>query len=811
MDAHSHAALEILSAFVDGELDPAEGRRIQAHVDTCASCSARVSEFARISTHLSAGQPGYPERALLSSFVDGEASPIELRVVTSHLGTCMECRTALDRSRATDSALRSLPMLAPSPRADAFVAALAGKAPVGRAPKRGFEWAMPRIAIAAIAVGLVLLSSLNQASTGVAQLPIDGAIVASLQQTVFNPRTNTLYVLDAAHGEVAAVDASTKIEHARIVVGGRPTALALNAPANTVLVLDGGQMRLTVIDASNNTVVSAGRIDVSGTATSMRVDPQGRIVVSSVLGPTAVASGSPEAARAGQVTVLDSTSKQVESVKTVDVAPQSVVFDPAGKRALLLSANATTVAEAATYRAIDHLPGGVAATFDATGRRIAVLTARQGAADLLLFGDAGTTSIPIDGAPVAVIALPDGGFGVLLRAGSGGRIAIIGSDAKVRSTIDVALSGSDLTFDAATARFAVIGGAGVAYAAAGPADVAAARPTDASAPSGTPSPTPVATPSASPSPTAQRSPEPRPVVASDGSLPPGAQLAWTGVYRLAVPGDHRPLRVAGSGARIWFVDQTMALASIDTATAAVSVAARLPANWSVGDLLVSDRLVVAIDPVRGRVAVYDRTLDRFEVFDVAFAQSARSFALAPDDRLWMAAPQGGTLIALDVRTKRAQAVETGATGISAISVDSGGRVSYADAVRKVLGTYDGVSHRLTEVPVARVGRVTRLLTDAAGSRWAGTDAGELIVQRANGSSNVVFAPGPIQALAVDSAGATWFGSVTTAGVAFGPATDVATARLGPVTLTGLAFDSRGSAWAADSRDGVFYIVKSGHQ
>lgn len=813
MDAHSHAAPETLSAFVDGELDPAEGHRIQAHVEACASCFARVAEFARISTGLAAGRSGYPERALISSFVDGEASPIERRGASSHLGSCTECRTALDRFRVTDSALRSLPMLAPSRRADAHVAALVGDAPTGRTPKVRFEWAVPRIAIAAIAMGLVLLSALNTPSTEVSRLPVDGALVASMQQAVFNPRTNTLYVLVAERGEVAAVNASTKIEQARIVVGGRPSALALNEPANRILVLDGGQKRLTEIDASSNTVVSAGQIDVNGTPTSMRVDPQGRIVVSSVLAPAAVASGLPELAPTGQVTVLDSTSKQVESVKTVEVAPRSVVFDPAGKRALLLSADATTVAEAATYRVIDHLPGGVAATFDVSGRRIAVLTARQGDADLMLFGDAGGTSIPLVGVPVAVIALPDGGFGVLLRAGSGGRITIVGPDAKVRSTIDVAQSGSELTFDAATARFAVIGGGGVAYATVSPTDVAAARSADVSAPSGAPSPTPAATPSPAPSPSgspapaARRSPEPPPV-ASLGSVPPGAQLAWTGLYRLEVPGNHRPLWVAGSGARIWFVDQTMALARIDTATAVVSVAAQLPTNWTSGDLLVGDRLVVAIDPARGRVAVYDKTLDRFDVFDFAFAQSARSFALAPDDRLWMAAPQGGTLIALDVRAKRAQAVPTGATGISSISVDTGGRVSYADAVRKVLGTYDDVTHRLSEIPVARVGRVTSLLTDAAGSRWAGTDAGELIVQRADGSSNVVFAPGPIQVLAVDGAGAAWFASATAAGVAFGPATDVATAQLGPVTLTGLAFDSQGSAWAADSRDGIFYIVKA---
>jgi len=355
VNADSHASVETLSAFLDGELDPAEGRQIQAHVDACASCSARVADFARISSHLTAGQPGFPEGLLVSSFADGEVTPLERRMTSSHLASCADCRGALDRSRATDLALRSLPMLAPSARTDAYVAGLGGRSGPTPMPKLGWSWAIPRIAIAAVAVALVVLSSFDLSSNQLAQLPPEGALVAAIQQAVFNPRTNTLYVLDVERGEVAALDASTRVERARIVVGGRPSALALNATANTVLVLDGGQKRLTEIDASNNTVVSAGRIDVSGTPTSMRIDPQGRIVVSSVLAASTATIGSPEPARAGQVTVLDSASKQVESVKNVDVAPSSVVFDPIGKRALLLSTDGTTVADAATYLAIQYL------------------------------------------------------------------------------------------------------------------------------------------------------------------------------------------------------------------------------------------------------------------------------------------------------------------------------------------------------------------------------------------------------------------------------------------------------------------------
>jgi len=116
---------------------------------------------------------------------------------------------------------------------------------------------MPRALIAMAAVGAVLLWTLNQASP-VSSLEPASVLVASVQQQVFNAKTNTLYILDADRGEVAALDASTKFEQARIVVGGKPSALALNELANRILVLDAVHKRLTEIDTSTNTVVSAG-------------------------------------------------------------------------------------------------------------------------------------------------------------------------------------------------------------------------------------------------------------------------------------------------------------------------------------------------------------------------------------------------------------------------------------------------------------------------------------------------------------------------------------------------------------------------
>ena len=99
------------------------------------------------------------------------------------------------------------------------------------------------------------------------------AIAASIQQIVFNSRNNTLYVLDMPSAAVDAREPGTNDLKTRIQVGGEPTALALNAVANRVLVLDASQKRVTEIDAASNTVIGATTVALTGTPTSISVDP----------------------------------------------------------------------------------------------------------------------------------------------------------------------------------------------------------------------------------------------------------------------------------------------------------------------------------------------------------------------------------------------------------------------------------------------------------------------------------------------------------------------------------------------------------
>ncbi|MDQ6855236.1 MAG: hypothetical protein M3046_16375, partial [Actinomycetota bacterium] len=224
--------------------------------------------------------------------------------------------------------------------------------------------------VLALAVLIAIGSTLFQAAAPTAEeaQSSEVAMVASIQRVVFDARSNTLYLLDTERAEVSAVDATTQSERARVSVGGRPTALALSAQSNRVLVLDATSKRLTEIDTTSHEIVATSTLVVTGTPTSLQVDPtNGRIVVASISSAAAAPAVSPVTSTTGHVTFIDPVSKQGESVRAVDVAPQLVVLDAKGSQAMLLSASATTLVDAATYRSVDTLPGGVAATFDVTG------------------------------------------------------------------------------------------------------------------------------------------------------------------------------------------------------------------------------------------------------------------------------------------------------------------------------------------------------------------------------------------------------------------------------------------------------------
>ena len=808
-----HCSAETLSALLDGELTADERAQARAHLDSCLDCGARLVAARRLDAELrDAGRLSCASiLPSLSAMADNEASALDRGLAAAHLAACPDCRLARADLHAADRLLATLPAVAPSAHVDAFISRLAH--PRTRTGFRPVPIAFRAAGALALAVLIALGSSLLQAGTPSNEQAqsTEVAMVAAIQHVVFDARTNTLYLLDTQLAEVSAVDATTQTERARVSVGGRPTALALSASTNRVLVLDATSKRLTEIDTTSHLIVATSTLLVTGTPTSLQVDPtNGRIVVASV--SAAAANATPAVAPSipsatGHVTFIDPVSKEVESVRAVDVAPQLVVLDASGAHALLLSANETTLVDATTYRTIDRLPGGVAAAFDVTGAQIAVLSADGTNSTVTFLGAGLPASLSLTGRPVTLIAMPAGGFAALVDRGTGGEVNVIDATGHVVSSSAVALAGHSVTYDAVGDRFAVGGDGGQGLAFSGSATVASAPTPTPQPTAAVSSPTPSAT--AKPSPATSAAP-PAPAATAASGLPPAAKLAGNGLYRLALGDNRQPALVAGSGQRLWFVDQSKRLATIDTTTGLVTDVAQLPLDGAFTQLLLGTSHVYAVDQGKGRLAALTIRSGVLETIGFPFVTNARGFAVGPDDRIWMVGDSSNVL-SLDPVTKAVAAVDFRTSGLSAVFVDTAARVWYADDATGGIGYYDQARKALVRVATAPHAGVSSLVMDRDGTLWAGTTTGDLLAIRLGVPAAAGSAGGPVAGLIRDASGGVWSYAIAPGTVIYRSLTQAAGARLAAVVGSSMAFDGLGRAWIADAAGTAFYIAINGEQ
>lgn len=113
---------ELMSAYLDGELQPGELDYVVAHLGGCTDC---VIDFRGLKEARAALRTlprlQVPERLIpafhfgpeLSAYLDGELAPDEQTLVFSHIQTCGECRDELHELDAARTAVRSLPGLEP--------------------------------------------------------------------------------------------------------------------------------------------------------------------------------------------------------------------------------------------------------------------------------------------------------------------------------------------------------------------------------------------------------------------------------------------------------------------------------------------------------------------------------------------------------------------------------------------------------------------------------------------------------------------------------------------------------------------------
>ena len=802
-----HISAEELSALLDGELSPQAEVRARQHLAECGSCSAEYALSIRLDLELR--QP--PVLAcsevleVLSAGLDHETSEDEQAAAQRHLAICQDCRASVQTWSGLASAIKALPLIAPSARIDDAIYAIARSRQTYRpAPVRGIA---ARALIAVTAVVAIIVASLGTggARPQTALLPSptgERVIVASIQQIVFNSRNNTLYVLDVPGAAVDARDPGTNDVKARIQVGGEPTALALNEVANRVLVLDASQKRVTEIDAASNTVIGATIVAVTGTPTSISVDPTtNNILVTS----TSKSAGSGTAA--GSVAVINSNTKQLETVREISVAPRLVVPDQQGGRSALVSADATQLVDS-SYKVIATLPGGVSAAFSTRSDNVAVLSA-VGADSVLTFAGFGAPdALKLTGAPRALTALPDGGYLVLVDLGDRGRVSRITREGAVFATTEVAVTGGDLIYDQATNRFTVANN-GRLDTAQMPDQVAATQ----SGPPGQPT---NAAASASPSasttaPTAPVAPVQPPATIGPNVLSQARPLS-AGVYSLSLNGV-QPQFVVANGTRLWLLDQSNNVSSFDMNTGDLFNIGPLRKGANVSYWVAGGSYVYGVDEATGEINVVNTAKQQVEGgFATNVLSPVSAVAVGIDGRLWIGLRSASYLFAWDPKTHNMNSYDLAGTRVNALTVDAQGRLFYADDARGTVGTFDPRTSRLNEVPFARNGATTALLVDATSTLWIGTSTGEIYSVRGGAAKLTVRLQRPVSSFAPDQAGKAWYLAPLPSGLsgyAYAPADNSQAPRSVTGPAQSLNFSPIGRAFLADPRGGFYMSIEGG--
>ena len=793
MGQPAHLEFEVLSALADGELDPVQRRPAMEHLAGCRACLTAYEQIAAVDGLLREPTPISCAAAqpLLSAALDHEADLAEIAVARAHAATCASCAGAARVWSSADLQLRALPLVAPSARVDRAIAELALR---GQRPA-GLRVGLPQLVIAGATGALLLIGSLYRAVPAngplgsTAESPV---LVAAVQQVVYNARTNTVYVLDAPAAAVDARDATTNEVKVRIDVGGRPTALALNASAQTVLVLDSSQKKLTEIDASSNTIRGSSTVATVGTPATITVDPSSsKIVVTS----TTTTSG------AASVAILDSTTKAVETVRDVEVGAVAMVFDSSGDRALLVSPSQTTVVDS-DYKIITTLPGGVAASFGQGDERIAVLSASGTKTIVTYAGPRAPIPLELPGTPRAITALPDGGFLVLVELGGKSRVSHVAPDGHEIGNTEVAALGQDLIYDAKTRKFSVLGRSGVVSGDVPTGALAAASATAAPT-SGAPSAT--TDPSAS-APASSESPSPSPSPSSTPATVAVAPSTAKSFEHVDLPGERAPVLVSKSGESLWVLDDRNGVVSIDIDSGHMDFISLLPRSAQISFWAAGRDYVYGVDARKGELHVVDRATGRVSSYAMHFLKPVSSVAVAPDDRLWIGLSEVSYLLAFDPHTARMDTFDLGTARVSKLAVDTFGRVIYADDAGSLLGTYDPRSARASELRFARNGATTSLVVDRDGTVWLATSAGQIYSVR-NGTPRLALAmPRPVTTLSLDVIGRAWYLAPLPSGLlGFGYATADGVQLGGTIgePASSLDFSVLGRAWLADPKGGFF--------
>lgn len=792
-----HPSFELLSAYHDAELTPAEHQAAAAHLDRCTACRKTLAGFDLLGMVLRTVPAATCADLgrLLSAELNGETSPAETAVVAGHLAACASCRAKRISWQFLHAAIAALPAGMPSAAADARIRGLAHRRrrrllPTGPALGGGN---VGRAAAALVAIALALVASLPR---GAAIGPSFGAgpnvdqerpLVASMQQ-VLNPATNTLYVLRSLDGLVLAKNAATNAEVAQISVGGRPTALALNEGANLVYVLDPTAKTYTTISGATNTVTATASVPLTGTLTSIQVNQStGQVLIGAIaIAATSAAPSGP----LGQLAIIDPASQKIVT-RSVDVAPTQVVLNSADNRMYLLGAKGTSVVDATTYSTIATLPVAIAIAPSATGGADAILSSDGGRAKLSFYGTpAGAT---FDGTPINVVGLPDGSFALLLDVSGRGRIQLVDHLGGSFGALDVAGAAKSVTFDPDGERF--LGANGQVVATIKGTSIALVSPTPPPAP---PSAVPTSSgvlesPSAQPAPVAT-APSGKPAPSESTASPApvaGATLAAIGLYRLDL-GDQSIISATSSAGRLWFIDQRAQLTAVDMHSGVVTSFARTNVDPAQSVLAVGGNAAYIADRSTSQLTIVDLLSAHAMTVGIPFGGSVSSLTVALDGHVWLAAPAYAGLLDFDPRIRAFSLIALPSGGSpTAVAADRAGRIWFADAARNTAGSYEPTVRRIQEFTPPTRSTIVRIVVDGKGEAWFGAQSGEVFT--ASGSAFGRSSRANTGLLDIGAGGnEVWYLGAARPQVV-GTVTGV-TQLIGPTGARSLVVDDRGRAW-----------------
>jgi streptogramin lyase len=289
-----------------------------------------------------------------------------------------------------------------------------------------------------------------------------------------------------------------------------------------------------------------------------------------------------------------------------------------------------------------------------------------------------------------------------------------------------------------------------------------------------------------------------------------AQLISAGLYTILVSLDVGPHLMATSAQRIWFLDLASNVNVFDMTTGESRKIAKLRSDARVGFWVAGRSFVFGIDPANGQVHVVDISQERVASYATNVLSPVAAVAVGHDDRLWLALRDASYLLVFDPKTRGMDAFDLGDTRVSALAIDTVGRVVYSDDVHARIGIVDLVRSHVTEVPLPRGGTTTALIVDRAGTLWLGTSSGDLYSVRGVIAKLALSLRTPVSSLWLDNEGRAWFLAPTPngnpgPGFSYAPADGGQAARSLPGPAVGLAFSQDGKTFSGDPR-GAFYVA-----